>query len=401
MVMATVDEAPLYDDPVVQAAQVADCLTQLDAFLKRYQPLVARAEQAAHLQVYVEGLLSNLERKSIEPIATAHGLYRRPLQHFVGAGKWQDTAVRTELRDHVVSEIAAPEGVLVIDGSGFHKTGPESCGVARQWCGRLGKIENCQVGVFLAYATPRGATLVDAELYLPADWTTAPARRPKTHVPKAVEFQTAWQLADAMLVRNAAQLPHAWIVGDDEYGRPSAFRDRLADRDEHYLLEVPSNTLVRRPPDWPGRSAKWHTALHRKKRRPHDRWKRFVLRDGHKGPIEVFAFATRVQTKRKDADGKVAPPREEVLLVMEKINGSQTWYFLAPKGTPLDSAALVKVAAHRHSVEEVFEAAKGEVGFDHYEVRSYVGWHHHMTLSMLALWFLVVERRRLGKKLLH
>lgn len=401
MVTATMDKALPYDDPLVRATQVADCLGSLDSFLKRYQPLVARAEQETHLQVYVEGLLSQLPRKSIEPIATAHGLYRRPLQHFVGAGKWCDVTVRDELRRHVAAEISAPEGVLVIDGSGFHKTGPESCGVARQWCGRLGKIENCQVGVYLAYATPRGATLVDAELYLPVDWAADRARRKKTHVPRAVQFQTSWQLADAMLARTGPYLPHAWIVGDDEYGRPSEFRDRLADRGERYLLEVPCNTLVRRPPDWPGRSAKWRTALHRKRHRPHDKWERFVLRDGHKGPIEVFAFATRVETKRKDAAGNVAPPREEILLAMQKINGSQTWYFLAPKGTPLNTAALVKVAAHRHSVEEVFEAAKGEVGFAHYEVRSYVGWHHHMTLSMLALWFLVLERRRLGKKLLH
>lgn len=384
------------DEPRVQAADVAACLDALDQFLERYRPLVTRAEQEEHLRVYVEGLLSNLPRKSIEPIATAHGLYRRPLQHFVGAGKWVDTEVRTEMRHHVAAVIGDPEGVFVLDGSGFHKTGPESCGVARQWCGRLGKIDNCQLGVFLAYSAPGGIALLDAELYLPADWAADADRREKTHVPRDVEFKKSWELADALLVRHAPHLPHAWTVGDDEYGRPTEFRDRLADRQEPYLLEVPSNTRVRRPPDWPGRAAKWHTVRHRKRRRPHDRWTRFKLRDGHKGPIEVFAFATRVETYRKGA-----PPRQETLLVMQTINGSQTWYFLAPKGTPPDAGRLVRVAAHRHHVEQVFENAKGEVGLAHYEVRSFVGWHHHFSLSMLALWFLTLERRRLGKKLLH
>ena len=176
------------------------------------------------------------------------------------------------------------------------------------------------------------------------------------------------------------------------------YRPLLAgsDQESHLsvYLEVPSNTRVRRPPSWPGRKAKWGTVARRKARRHPDKWKRVTVRDGEKGPIEVYAFCTRVETKRPGA-----PAREEVLLVMHTITDSQTWYFLAPKGTKLDTEGLVGVAAHRHHIEQAFEMAKGEVGFDHYEVRSWVGWHHHITLSMLALWFLVLDRRRLGKKL--
>jgi SRSO17 transposase len=383
-------------DPFVHSADIAQCTKSLSRFIDRYKPLVTRSEQETHLEIYLEGLVGGLERKSIEPIATAHGLYRRPLQHFVGAGQWSDALIRAEMRQHVVEEIGNPEGVLVIDGSGFAKSGPESVGVARQWCGRLGKIDNCQIGIFLAYSAPGGIALLDGELYLPDHWVTDFERRAKCHVPLDVEFKTNWQLADALLERVAPDVPHAWITGDDEFGRPREFRDRLADRGERYLLEVPSNTLVRRPSDWPGRAKKWRSVAHRKRRRPLDKWKRIKVRDGEKGPIEVFAFCTRVETQR---DG--ALPRQEVLLVMQTINGGKTWYFLAPAGTTLNSARLVRVAAHRHHIEQAFEMAKGEVGFDHYEVRSFVGWHHHITLSMLALWFLAIERRRLGKKLLQ
>jgi SRSO17 transposase len=343
----------------------------------------------------MEGLISGLERKSIEPIANAHDLYRRPLQHFVGAGKWRDLKLRVEMRAHIVQEIGSPDGVLVIDSSGFQKKGEESVGVARQWCGRLGKIDNCQIGVFVAYSAPGGHTLLDAELYLPESWAGDRTRRKKAHIPREKKFQTSWEIADAILQQVSPQVPHEWVVGDDEFGRPSKFRDRLANRGEKYLFEVPANTRVRRPKKgWPGRTAQWGTVARRKAHHKRAQWSRFTLRDGEKGPIEVLAFCTRVETQRRGA-----PAREETLLVMQTISGSQTWYYLAPKGIALDTARLVAVAAHRHHIEQVFEMAKGEVGLDHYEVRSWVGWHHHMTLGMLALWFLTLERRRLGKKL--
>jgi SRSO17 transposase len=380
----------------VGASDVASCVRSLDAFLERYRPLMARSEQRAHMAVYVRGLLSGLERKSVEPIATMHGLYRRPLQHYIGAGLWADRPVRDEMCTQVVEEIGDRNGVLVLDGSGFHKQGVDSVGVDRQWCGRLGKIDNCQIGVFLAYSTPKGHTLIDGQLYLPKEWAEDLARREAAYVPPEVKFQTSWQIADALVARAGPHVPHAWIVGDDEFGRPSEFRDRLADRSERYLLEVPSNTLVRRPAHWPGRRQKWRQVHIRQETLPVERWTRLRLRDGEKGPLEVRAFCTPVETKR---DGK--PHRQEMLLVMQTLSGNRTWYFLANADAPRDPAHLVAVAAHRHRIEQVFEAAKGEVGLAHYEVRSWIGWHHHVTLSMLALAFLTLERRRLGKKRLH
>jgi len=380
----------------VGASDVASCIGSLDAFLERYRPLMARSEQRAHMDVYLGGLLSGLERKSVEPIATMHGLYRRPLQHYIGAGSWSDRSVRDEMRAHVIEDLGDPNGVFVLDGSGFHKQGVDSVGVARQWCGRLGKIDNCQIGVFLAYSTPKGHTLLDGQLYLPEDWADDLARREAAYVPAEVQFQTSWQIADALVAHAAPRVPHAWIVGDDEFGRPSEFRDRLADRSERYLLEVPCNTLVRRPKHWPGRKKKWRQVHVRLDTLPHERWTRIRLRDGEKGPLEVRAFCTRVETRREGG-----PHREETLLVMQTLSGNRTWYFLANADAPLDPARLVAVAAHRHRIEQVFEAAKGEVGLAHYEVRSWIGWHHHVTLSMLALAFLTLERRRLGEKHRH
>jgi SRSO17 transposase len=368
------------DDCLVAAREIGECTRRLSMFAERYKPMMVRSEQRHHL----------------EPIATAHGLYRRPLQRFVGAGRWDDRALLEELRTHIAEEIGEREGVLILDGSGFEKSGPDSVGVARQWCGRLGKVENCQVGIFLGYSARGGHALVDAQLYLPESWAEDKERRAITYVPKGIEFMKNWELADELLRRSGSVLPHSWVIGDDEFGRPSEFRDRLADREERYLLEVPSNTLVRRPSNWPGRARKWCQVAERKRTRPRDAWCRLTLRQGERGPIEVLAFSTRVETKR---DGQ--PPRREILLVIQSLIGDKTWYFLAPKNAPLRTKKLVWVASHRHDIEQLFQAAKGEAGLDHYEVRSWVGWHHHVALSMVALWFLTLERRRLGKKLLQ
>jgi SRSO17 transposase len=389
--LATIDESF-----AIEPAELTQTVRGLDHFLDRYKPLMRRSEQREHLGIYVGGLMSGLERKSVEPIATLHGLYRRPLQHFVGAGVWSDEAVRREMRAQLVEEIGDEEGVLVIDGSGFKKQGSDSVGVARQWCGRLGKIDNCQIGVYVGYSTSKGQSLLDARLYMPEEWIDDTARRAATHVPEEVAFKTSWQLADDMLRGLEEDVPHAWIVGDDEFGRPGDFRDSLADRGQKYLFEVPRNTLVRRPDGWPGRRKKWRQAHCRMDTLPTERWQTFRLRDAEKGPVDVRAYCTRVETRREGA-----PPRDEILLVMQTLTGSRTWFFVAPCYAPLDTAKLVAAAAHRHHVEQIFEAAKGEVGFAHYEVRSWVGWHHHMTLSMLALAFLTVERRRLRKKLLN
>ena len=378
----------------IQVMDLKGILSSLKEFLDPFRKLMARAEQREHLEVFVGGLLSDLERKSVEPIASRLGLPRRPLQRFVGDGCWEDERVREEIRAQVAREIGDPDGVLVIDNSGFHKQGTDSVGVERQWCGRLGKVDNCQIGYFLGYSTARGHALVDAQLYLPKSWADDAERRSGVDVPVERVFRKGWEVADELLLKSGSELPHSWIVGDDEFGRPSEFRDRLADRGERYLLDVPASVRVRKPPHWPGSAVIWKTVAKRARKQAPEKWRRVLLRNGEKGPIFVEAFATRVETSRKGG-----ATRLETLVVVRNLAHTQTWYRLANGDVPLDVELLVGVASHRPRIEQMFGAAKGEVGLDHYEVRSWVGWHHHMTLSMLALWYLVKERRRLGKKL--
>ena len=214
----------LLNDAEVTPETVRGCADRLIEFLQRYLPKFYRVEQRDNATLVIRGLISGLERKTCEPIAIQAGLPRKPIQFFVGAGKWDDEAVMTELRAHVRDELAEPDGVVVIDPSAFPKKGTESCGVGRQWCGRLGKVDNCQVGVFLAYAAPAGYGPLDRRLYLPEDWAADEARRAKCHVPPAIEFQEKWRIALDLLDRSLPGLPHGWIAGDDEFGRSAEFR---------------------------------------------------------------------------------------------------------------------------------------------------------------------------------
>ena len=306
-----------------------------------------------------------------------------------------------ELRQHVREELAEPDGVVVVDPSGFPKKGAESCGVDRQWCGRLGKVDNCQIGVFLAYAAEAGYAPLDRRLYLPEDWADDEARREKCHVPEEVEFQETWRIALDLLDRSLPGLPHGWIAGDDELGRASEFRAALRRRTERYVLDVPCNTTVRdlerrRPPRKKAgvgrkREVPFVRADAWAARQPESRWERITVRDGEKGPLVVDAMSVRVRAKQ---DGRVGP--EERLVVIRPVGESRIDYALSNAGPETPLAEVVRAQRQRHRIEEVFGAGKGEVGLDHYEVRSWVGWHHHMTLCLVALWFLCLERRRVG-----
>src|SRR5215475_7860028 len=220
----------LLADAEVSPADVAGCRHRLDGFLRRYLPRFYRVEQHELARVVLHGKLSALQRKTSEPIAYRAGRHRKPVQHFVGAGRWDDEAVMAELRRHVAEALADPDAVLVLDPSAFAKSGADSCGVTRQWCGRLGKVENCQVGVFVAYVTAAGQAVVDRRLYLPRDWAEDAKRRQQTYVPPDVPFQESWRIGLALLDRAGADLPFGWVAGDDEFGRVSALRAGLRGR---------------------------------------------------------------------------------------------------------------------------------------------------------------------------
>ena len=396
------DAQALLADAVVTPDQVRGCQDRIATFLQRYLPRFYRAEQRTHAALVIRGLLSGLQRKTCEPIAVEAGVHRKPVQNFVGAGGWDDEAVMAELRGHVRAILADPQAVLILDPSAFPKSGIESCGVARQWCGRLGKQDNCQLGVFLAYAAPGGYAPLDRRLYLPEDWASDPARRRKCHVPGAVTFKESWRIAVELLERCREGLPHAWVSGDDEMGRPAQFRAWLRRHGERYVLDVPCNTNVRdlecrRPPRRrAGRGRKREVPFRRADawaaRQPDARWTRLTVSDGERGPLRVDAMTVRVRTKE---ERRVGP--EERLLVARTVEATpRTHYSLSNAGPEVPLSELVRVRFTRHRIEEVFGAAKGEVGLGQYEVRSWVGWHHHMTLSLLALWFLILERVRVG-----
>jgi SRSO17 transposase len=380
-------------------------LHRLDAFVVPYATSLASPEQRRHAAEYMTGLLSKLERKTSEAIAYLHDQPRRGLQKFVGEAAWDHASLLDTLARQVGEDLGEPDAVIVFDPSAFPKKGTHSVGVARQWCGRLGKVENCQVGVFMAYVARKGHALINTRLYLPKEWTKDRARRNGAGVPKAVRFRTRQQLALEMLDQCGELLPHGWVAGDDEMGRPSGFRQKLRANHERYLLAVPSNTLVRDldvpPPEYAGRGRhpmspflrldRWLAAL------PKDAWTRVDVRDGEKGPLAVDVVKRRVQGRTET--GGTGP--EELLMVTREGQTDGTFkhdYYLsnADPGVPLTELARVSKAAHR--IEECFERAKGEAGLGDYQVRNWSAWHHHQTLSLLAAWFLNQETRR-GKNL--
>ncbi len=387
----------------VEPASLRGALERLEVFVRPYAASLRCAQQRQHAQEYVAGLVSNVERKNVESIAYLHDQDRQPLQKFIGQRPWDHRPLIGELVRQIGASLGEADGVLVFDPSGFPKRGRESVGVARQWCGRLGKTDNCQVAIYLGYASRHEHALVDTRLYLPKEWTKDRRRCRKAGVPKEVRFQTRHALALEMLDEHGATLPHAWIAGDDEMGRNGPFRDALRTLNERYLLAVPSNTLVRdleaTPPAYGGRGRCPKVPFQRA-----DGWCRMLaeadwttieVRPGEKGPLVVEAVKASVQSKRGRANGP-----QETLLVLRERQADGTLkhdYYLsnAPFTTPLMEFARVAKAEHR--IEECLQRGKGEAGLSDYEVRTWEGWHHHQTLALIATWFLTQEKRR-GEK---
>jgi SRSO17 transposase len=376
---------------------------RLREFVAPFAGKLARAEQKEHAREYVEGLVSDLETKNAESIAYLHGMGRKTIQHFLGESGWDHEPVVDELARDVGERIGESDGVIVFDPSAHQKSGGHSVGVKRQWCGRLGKRENCQVGVYMGYASRKEHALVDERLYLPAEWARDRKRRKKCGVPKGVRFRTRHELALDMLRKHRGRLPHAWVAGDTEMGRSARFRGSLRRMREGYLLGVPSNTAIR---DLEGKRPAHSGTGKRPKRpfeqvrewvklRPEKAWTGIEVRAGEKGPIAVECLKRRVQARTEER--RVGP--EELLFVTRERSGDAVKhdYYLsnAPADTPLEE--LARVANSEHRIEECLQRAKSEAGMSDYEVRTWAGWHHHHALVFMAVWFLVLEARR-GKK---
>jgi SRSO17 transposase len=374
---------------------------RLETFVEPFAAVLTEPEQREHTIEYISGLLSKLKHKTGEAIAYLHDQERQGIQKFIGHVPWDHRASLMTLARQVGTDLGEPDGVIVFDPSSFPKKGTKSVGVARQWCGRLGKVENCQVGIYMAYVSRKEHAIVNTRLYLPKEWTTSRKRRAEAGVPKEVKFQTRHELALEMLDEQGPMLPHSWVAGDDEMGRPTSFRLALRGREQQYLLAVPSNTLVRDldvpPPQYSGhgrrpkslftRVARWCAAL------PEASWTTIDVRDGEKGPLTVDAVKCRVQARTET--GGSGP--DEVLFITRERQADDTFkhdYYLsnADPGVELKEFARVAKAAHR--IEECFERAKSEAGLADYQVRNWIAWHHHQTLALLAAWFLNQETRR-------
>jgi SRSO17 transposase len=348
---------------------------------RRLTPYFERAEPRRRAITYVQGLLSPAERKNSWQLAEVSGdATPYGLQHLLGRALWQVDAVRDELRSYIVQHLGDAPAGLVIDETGFLKKGHHSTGVARQYSGTAGRIENCQVGVFLTYASRYGHAFIDRELYLPKAWVDEPTRCRRVGIPDARRFATKPQLARQMLARAlAARVPARWVAGDSMYGDDRRLRMWSESCPQAYLLAVSGKEYVWL--GWQQRQAKAILAA-----LPADGWTRHSAGAGSKGPREY-------DWRRLTLAEPLEPGWCRWLLVRRSVSepGERAAYVVfAPHETTLED--MVRVAGMRWTIESCFEAAKREVGLDHYEVRSWTGWYRHITLAMWALALLTVLR---------
>jgi len=398
-------------------SDVEGFIEELWEFQSVFHDCFARSEARAHFFDYMVGQCSQLERKSIEPMALqVEGGTIRGLQRFLSDARWDEEQMRWNYHQLIAAEMGDPEGVLMFDETGFVKKGKDSVGVARQYCGSLGKVENCQVGVFAGYASRHGSALVDKRLFMPEKWfgeDYAP-RRAKCIVPEEVPFHTKPQLAAAMLqpIAQEGLLPFKYVVADCLYGNSPDFLDALDTCvGVTAFVAIPAETRcwLQRPPtedkpytykgetrtkrvvasaNAPGSVAALAASL------PASRWYRRQVSEGTKGPI-VYTFARQRVTLCKEG-----LPERAVWLVMKRSLGVAPTYSYYISNAPASPPwrTFVWLSGLRWAVEQCFEESQTELGMDHYEVRKYGGWHHHMLTTMLAHFFLWHLKMHLGKK---
>ena len=363
--------------------QIHDWAAELEALSDRLAPRFGRVEVRHRASGFLCGLLSAAERKNGWQLAEQAG-DRTPdgTQRLLNHARWDADEIRDDLRDYVVEHLGDPGGVLVIDETGFLKKGTKSAGVQRQYSGTAGRIENCQIGVFLAYAGPGGHALVDRELYLPQSWTQDRPRCRQAGVPDRVEFHTKPQLARAMLARALdAGVPTAWVTADEVYGGDGRLRRWLEERDVAHVLAVNCNqSLV-------SGLFRFERADQVAARIPAGAWRHLSAGQGAKGE-RIYAWARVAIRPLRE------PGRGHWLLVRRSLADGESAYYVCYGPAQTSLAELVQVAGVRWMVECGFQQGKGETGLDHYQVRRYQAWYRHVTLSMLAQAFLAVQRTR-------
>ncbi len=416
-----------------QEALLSDCIVfpdvftpmvdRLGDFVVPYQQALETKAGQRNVHLYLAGLLSHLDCKNTEEIATLVDVERLVLQAFIGTAPWDHRPLLQVLVGQVAERLGEPDGVIAFDPSSFPKRGTHSVGVKRQWCGHRGKVDNCQVGVYMGYVSRHDHALLDFRFSLPEEWARDEQRRQACHVPPEVRYHTRHAQCVEMLDLWGEQIPHGWVTGDDELGRHTRFRHELRERGERYLLGVPCNTTIRdleaplpayqgrgRPPKAPWQSVSaWRHAL------DPAGWTRLTVRDGEKGPVEIEMVKRRVQTR---LERKRTGPQEWLVVTRRPLADDSTLetqasrevcdqdarygyrYYLTPTQTHASEleepslAELARVIKAGICIEASFKRGKSEAGMDEYQVRTWEGWHHHMALTLIAVWFLISETHR-------
>ena len=397
---------------------VKDFMNELNGFHEQFADCFHRSESREHFFNYMAGQFSELERKSIEPIALAiKDGNVRAMQRFVSDAQWDDNNIIAKYRNCVNDDLGSPDGALIFDESGFLKKGQDSIGVGRQYCGTAGKVDNCQVGVFAAYVSENGYALVDKRLFIPQQWFTDEyrARRKKCNLPEDTVFRTKPQLAAEMLqtIHEENTLPFKYVPGDSIYGISPEFIETVDTLPSiTYLVSAPKNTLcwLKRPMSiakqyrWGGKT-KTKTVLtdtdskpiavsHLAKNINDYFWYRRQVSEGAKGPI-VYEF-----TRRRVVLSAAGLPEKTVWLLIRRTIGDDPQYsfFISNASSSTRLKTLVWLSGMRWAIEQCFEETKSELGMDHYEVRKFMGWRHHILTCMLAHFFLWHLKIRMGKK---
>jgi len=386
----------------------------LDRFVRNFDECIKTGPSREHLRTYLNGQLGSLKRKSIEPIALEAGVVPRTLQEFMSIHRWDEEAVARRQRQLVIRDHSDPNAIGVIDEGSFAKKGDKTAGVQHQYCGCTGKLDNCVVTVHLGYVTGDFHTVLDSELFLPEEtWAQDRNRCRAAHVPDDMVYRPKWQIALELIQRSLDEgVPMRWVTADEFYGRSQDFRNTLSDLGRNYVVEIPSSLTgwTRMPEVEPAgtvtasgrRLSKprlatgemWARPVSRLWKRGGPSWVRYLIKTTQKGPIVWEVRETRYFP---NDDG--VPGRECRLIIAREVLTGERKYFLSDAGPDVPLKTLLYVAFSRWHIERLFEDGKGEVGLDHFEVRSYLSLKRHLVLSALSLYFLCEQTDRLrGKK---
>jgi len=413
----------LFNDCIVSPDIFTPMIDRLAAFVLPYQQALETEAAQRHLHLSLQGLLSHLPGKNAEDIATFVDIERQVLQAFIGTAPWDHRPLIEVLVPQVVHRLGQPDGILAFDPSSFPKRGTHSVGVKRQWCGHRGKVDNGQVGVFMGSVADEEHALLDFRLSLPEEWIRDAPRRQACHGPPEIRYHTRQEQCLAMLDQWGEQVPHGWVTGDDELGRHTALRQALRERGERYVLGVPCTTTMRDlealPPAYQGRGrrpkAPWQSVTAWRKLLDPNAWRTFTVRDGEKGPVAIEMVTRRVQTRM---ERKRTGPAEWLVITRRPLTDDCTLeprisrdatdhdahyryhYYLTPSDgcrvafQEPSLGELARVIKAGACIEASCKRGKGEVGMDESQVRTWQGWHHHMALSLMAVWFLITETHR-------